>query len=240
MIVFLTSSPSGPLDQPNDAHVLDAKNQFVEQLKKYWKKDMRGLMVSAYPDSYMANDELVQFFEDWFRNSGVSVSSFTLWDDRVKDLSLQDYDVVVLAGGHVPTQNAFFQKIHLREQMEMYQGIVIGISAGTMNSADVVYAQPELPNESVDVNYVRFIRGLGITSYNVLPHYQMVKYNLLDGKRLYEDITYSDSFGHTFYVLVDGSYILQENGYARVFGEAYALSDGHLRQICSDGESVVL
>jgi len=50
---------------------------------------------------------------------------------------LYDYDVVILAGGHAPTQNAFFHKIKLKELLKIFDGIVIGISAGTMNCADV-------------------------------------------------------------------------------------------------------
>ena len=34
MIVFLTSSPSGPLDVPNYDKLLDEKNGFVENLLK--------------------------------------------------------------------------------------------------------------------------------------------------------------------------------------------------------------
>ena len=67
------------------------------------------------------------------------------------------YDVIFLGGGHVPTQNAFFHRIGLREKIRNFDGIVIGISAGSMNSADVVYAQPELPGEAADESYQRFL-----------------------------------------------------------------------------------
>ena len=240
MILFLTSSPSGALDVPNDDHLLDPSNGFIDNLKKYWKSEMKGLMVSAYPDSYMANDEMTSFFEDCFRNCGVPVTSFTLWDYRNMDISVKDYDVIMLAGGHVPTQNAFFKEIQLRDKLEGFEGIIIGVSAGTMNSADVVYAQPELPTESYDPNYVRFIRGLGLTNINVLPHYQMVKDYYLDGKRLYEDITYGDSYGQRFVVLVDGSYVLQTKDCTTVLGEAYMISDGKMQLLCNNNEKVVL
>ena len=81
-------------------------------------------------------------------------------------------DLIILAGGHVPTQNAFFQDIGLRKLIKDYQGVVLGISAGTMNAADRVYIQPEEPGETVP-EFQRFGEGLGITRINVLPHYQM-------------------------------------------------------------------
>ena len=242
MVVFLTSSPTGPLGVPNDGW-LDQKNGFVDNLKKYWKADMRGLIIASSPDRYERNDEMKEFFHRAFSNSGVPVSGFDVWDHRVPEISkeaLHQYDVVMLAGGHVPTQNAYFQKIGLREMMEGYEGIVIGVSAGTMNSADVVYVQPEEPGESVDPDFKRFIKGLGLTKVNVLPHYQMVKDFMLDGKRLMEEITYPDSLGRKFHVLVDGSYILIADGITRLFGLAYQIADGQIAQICEDGRSIII
>ena len=115
---------------------------------------------------------------------------------------------------------------------------MIGISAGTMNSANIVYAQPELEGEAADPTYSRFLYGLGLTELNILPHYQMVKDYILDGMRLYEDITYADSYGHKFLALPDGSYVMSEDGRESVWGEAYLISDGRCTQICRDGECV--
>lgn len=241
MIVFLTSSPSGPLDGSRKVDGLDEKNCFVENLRKYWKEGSRCLMIAAAPDEYERNDEMTGFFCSAVQKAGLAVSGFDLWDGRMKEFSdamLTSYDAVLLGGGHVPTQNAFFERIGLREKIKGFEGLVIGISAGTMNSADIVYAQPELPGESDDPDYCRFLRGLGLTKTMVLPHYQMVKDSELDGKRLYEDITYGDSYGRSFLVLPDGSYLLIKDGTETVWGEAYEIEDGRIRRICDDGGSV--
>ena len=116
----------------------------------------------------------------------------------------------------------------------------MGISAGTMNCAEIVYAQPEMPGESIDPDYERYIPGLGLTDINVLPHYQEVKDNILDGRRLYEDITYEDSMDNAFIVLVDGSYVLQKDDEQWVFGESYLLWNGEMEQLCEDGENLEL
>lgn len=240
MILFLTSSPTGPLDGSRKVDGLDGKNRFPENLKKHWKENARCLMISAFPDNDAANDEMQQFFENTFKKCGFSVAAFDLWDGRTADYSgetLKSYDVIILGGGHVPTQNAFFHRIGLREKIQGFDGIVMGISAGTMNSADVVYAQPEECGEAVDPNYVKFLRGLGLTKTNILPHYQMVKNYYLDGMRLFEDITYGDSWGQKFLVLVDGSYLFSENGKETVYGEAYVISDGRIEQICEENHT---
>ena len=146
----------------------------------------------------------------------------------------------MLGGGHVPTENRFFELIRLREKLQTYEGIILGVSAGTMNSADVVYAQPELPGESVDPNYQRYLRGLGLTDIQVLPHYQMVKNFTLDGKRLFEDITYGDSYGNEFIALEDGSYIRIMNGETKLYGRAHRIAEGVLTTICEENESIIL
>ena len=120
--------------------------------------------------------------------------------------------------------------------MQKYDGLVIGISAGTMNAAEVVYAQPELEGEAVAPEYRRFIMGLGLTKINILPHYQMTKSFMLDGMRLFEDITYGDSNGRRFLVLPDGSYYTCIEGQGTVWGEAYEIADGKMQLICRNGE----
>ena len=242
MIVFLTSSPSGPLDMPNYDKLLDAKNGFVENLRQFWKDEMRGLIIAASPDSFEGNDEMRDFFEQAFQNGNIPVK-FDLWDYRSHDIGAEElnrYDFIMLGGGHVPTENRFFELIRLREKLQDFQGIILGVSAGTMNSADVVYAQPELPGESVDPNYVRYLRGLGLTKIQVLPHYQMVKNFTLDGERLFEDITYGDSYGNEFLALEDGSYVRIMNGETRLYGRAHRIADGVLTTICEENESILL
>ena len=111
-----------------------------------------------------------------------------------------------------------------------------GLSVKCMNCADVVYAQPEMPGEALDPSYQKFIRGLGLTDVNVLPHYQAVKDDRVDGLRLMEEITYPDSAGRTFYAIVDGSYVLQTKDRKEIHGEAYRIANGAIRKICGAGE----
>ena len=147
---------------------------------------------------------------------------------------------LILSGGHVPTQNRFFREIGLRELLSGFDGLVMGISAGSMNSADLVYAQPELDGEATDPQYQRFLPGLGLTKTMLLPHYQMVREDMLDGLRVFEDITYPDSIGRRFYALVDGSYLLVRDGTETLCGEAYRIADGKCAQISAEGETVAL
>ena len=239
MTVILTSSPTEPLDRSR----LEAKNGFIEVLRKRWKADARCLLIAASPAEPQCSDGMRDNLRAALEQSGLTVSAFDVWDDRTQDFSqtvLCTYDVIVLGGGHVPTQNEFFQRIELRGKLQAFAGMVIGISAGSMNSADEVYAQPELPGESVDPAYERFIPGLGLTQVNILPHYQAIRDTELDGKRVFEDITYPDSIGREFIALPDGGYLLSEQGTETVFGEAYRIAEGKIEQICRENETIIL
>ena len=243
MITFLTSSPTGPLDNSRIVDGFDDKNRLVINLRRRWKDGSRCLLLPADPDDSEFNDIIRDDMVRILNWRGFPHSSFDVWDCRRTEFPREEllaYDFILLGGGHVPTQNAFFQKAGLREKMRGFEGIVMGISAGTMNCADMVYAQPELPGESIDPNYVRHFEGLDLTKLNILPHYQAVRNSRLDGKRLYEDITYADSMGHSFLVLPDGSYVLGENGHETLYGKAWRIADGRIEKICRDGQTLAL
>ena len=169
---------------------------------------------------------------------GMSFSSYHVLDKyNVKQAYhlICTSDLIILCGGHVPTQNDFFRKIRLRHLLRHFEGCVMGISAGSMNCADTVYIQPEEPGESVP-EFRRFAPGLGLTGVNILPHYQKVKDNYLDGLRLFEDITYADSMGNCFFALPDNSYFYQDEEGLYLCGKAYRIKDGILEKITLDGE----
>ena len=241
MKLFLTSSPIGIYrsEEPLNYSGFNPANGMVEALREYWKDDSGCLLISAFPDEYELNDRMRADYERIVKDSGLPITCMDLCDARnghEKAEALQSYDFVILGGGHVPTEITFFRSIGLPERFNGFTGIVMGISAGTMNCARIVYAQPEMPGEASDPSYERFIPGLGLTEYNILPHYNAVKNDIIDGMRLIEDIAFGDSSGHTFYAITDGSYLLQTEDRAEIRGEAYMIRDGRIEQICSNGE----
>lgn len=237
MLTILASSPTRELTKDHPAPCLDERNGFVEALKGAWRENARCLMIAAFPDAHGLNDEMTSFYCEAVKNSGLSVGCFSLWDDRTPPLGkeeLQGYDAIFLAGGHVPTEMAWFRAIGLRELLEGYEGLVIGTSAGSMNAAEEVYAWPEEPGESEKEEL--FYPGLGLARTVVLPHYQKLKDAFLDGRRLVEDITCAHSFGRKFYAIPDGSYVLVREGKEILCGDAWLVSDGEISRFCSEGK----
>ena len=240
MVLFLTSSPTGAYrsSEPPAFKGFDPKNGLADELREFWKADSRCLLISAFPEEYARNDEMREYFEMILTETGLSFSTMELCDRRNGTdvvAALPEYDMVILGGGHVPTEMAFFREIGLPRAFKGWDGIVMGISAGSMNCAETVYAQPEEPGEAADPSYQRFIPGLRLTDCNILPHYQAVKDDYVDGLRLMEDITFGDSYGHRFYAIPDGSYFLQTKERKEIRGEAYLIADGRIRKVCDDG-----
>jgi dipeptidase E len=188
------------------------------------------------------NDGNVKFVSEEFPKSGFTLQKVDICDDSHRHLvdNICDYDLVLLAGGHVPTESKFFGEINLLDKIKTYDGIVMGISAGTMNQAKVVYAMPELEGESLDPEYKRFIPGLALTHINIIPHFQWLRTVTLDGMNMIEDIAYGDSYGKEFYGVVDGAYVIIENGVHTLYGEGYLIKDGKCEKICNNGEKLVL
>ena len=238
MICFLTSSHN--IEGRPD---LNPVNGFASDLLKAVPRPCRGLAVCSDPDDYERTDFFCGSVREGFEVSGVAFADYQILDRRNQNKAynlVQSADLIILMGGHVPTQNRFFAEIHLRELLEDYGGAIVGISAGSMNSAAVVYAQPELEGEAVSTEYHRFLPGLNLTKTMLLPHYQKVRDNVLDGLRLFEDITFADSMGRKFYALPDGSYLYIHNGREELRGQAWLIEDGVMRKISEDGDVIIL
>ena len=235
MKLFITSSPfvegaPGPM--------MDPQNGLIYRLKQALPPYCRCLYICSSPDRRDLNCTFGADVFQIFAQEGMPFSHYAVLDGdnfyEAKKL-IGESDLIVLAGGHVPTQNAFFHKIRLPQLLKDYNGVILGISAGSMNMAKVVYAQPEEPGET-GPDYQRFIPGLGLTDVNVLPHYQKAKHYTVDGQHLYRQITAADSMGNTFYALPDGSYIYQDEQQVLLCGEGYQFRDGRMTQLTKHEE----
>lgn len=235
MQCFITSSPF--IDDAPRA-ILAPENAFIDRIRAVLPQNPRVVFVCSDPQDHEGTCQFAAITTAAFAEAGIAFSGYEVLDATTVHRAytmISHCDFLVLSGGHVPTQNAFFRKIRLRHLLHKFQGTVMGISAGSMNMAETVYVQPEEPGESVP-EFQRFAPGLGLTGVNILPHYQKVKDNYLDGKRLYEDVTFADSMGHEFFVLPDNSYFYQDEDGLLLCGQAYRLKDGILELLTLDGE----
>ena len=238
MTYFLTSSPC-VVGSP----ALDPVNGFVEELRKALPERCSALFVCSDPDRPALTYGFAQDMRDSFAQIGVTFTQVQVLernDQEQCDELVAGAELIFLVGGHVPTQNRFFQDISLRKRLQNWDGVVVGVSAGSMNCEELVYAPPELEGEAVDPNYVRFFPGLGLTKHMIFPHFQETRYEVVDGLPTLESSLLPDSAGRRFYALVDGSFILGRDGREELRGEAYLIADGVLTQISREGDAIRL
>lgn len=225
MTLYLTSNPflNGGFNGAND---------FIFQLSRDWRGG-NCLLMSADPSESENNDQIRNDFAAALNVCGLGFSAFDVCDYRFKEAAdnLDNYSAIFLSGGHVPTQNKFFTDISLRKKIRSFNGLILGVSAGTMNCADAVYAIPELKGEARSKKYKRFINGLALTDINVIPHYYSMINESLDGEKVIYDIAAKDSAGRIFYGLPDGSYFIKRNGLTKLYGEAYIIKNGMFQRI---------
>lgn len=224
----------------NDKRQLNSLNGFVDKIHEY-VDDINCLYIPSDPYRKFLTNTISSHHKRAFKKSGFTVKSwdvFSLFQKNKLNKLISNANLIILAGGHVPTQNKFFHDIKLKQYIKDYKGLVIGISAGSMNSATEVYAQPEKLGEVESEHYNRFLEGLAITDITVLPHYKDIKYERLDNQRIMEDVTLPDSYGRKFYAIEDGAYIVPNEN--KIYGNCYVIKDGKIKKMCNTGQSVNL
>lgn len=235
MTVFVSSSP---FIEGADRAILNSQNEFLDRIRVVLPPNPRALFICSNPEDHEGTCRFGADTVSAFALAGMAFSGYQVLDgENAQDAPwlVAESDLIILAGGHVPTQLKFFQEIQLEQLLEEYGGTVLGISAGSMNMAKEVYIQPEEPGESAP-DFQRFAPGLGLVDVSILPHYQKARSYTLDGKRLYEDITYADSMGKTFFALPDGSYFYQDDDGLFLCGRAYRIQNSILELLTIDGE----
>ena len=235
MKAYLCSSPY------NSRSKLYKRNSFLKKLRKDWPNNANVLYISSDPDNYMLTDKYTKRHQKAYEEV-LSVASFKVIDHRTQNPEdyLKKADVLVLAGGHCPTQMAYFRELKLKDFIKDFEGILIGCSAGTMNMEKIVYSIPELENEAIDPNYQRFYEGLGLADIYIVPHFSLYRDYRVDGLRLIEDIACEDSYKIDIHFFNDSTYLYLNEGKKTIYGETYLMSKGQLRQILKNSEKMEL
>ena len=109
MVYFLTSSPCLP-----DSPALNPANGFVDELKKALPGPCRALFVCSDPDRPDRTRGFAEDMRSSFARIGVRFTQVQVLEranqERCGEL-IAGAELIFLVGGHVPTQNEFFQEI---------------------------------------------------------------------------------------------------------------------------------
>lgn len=240
MTIFLTSSHT--LGWAGD---LNTANGLADELRACLPKPLCCCMVTSFPDNQEITDRMAWEIRECFDRAELPFDHYEVLDRRTQveaPRMLADANFIILCGGHVPTENKFFHEIKLRQHLKHFEGILLTISAGSMNCATNVYAPPEMDEEAANPHYKYMLKGLGLTKYHILPHFQTLTKMHLDGKSLIRDIIAPQCVKEELdlYCLHDGAYFLITPEHTELRGMTYLLRGGRKRLYCKDGQRIVI
>ena len=85
----------------------------LRNIKDRWIDNSKVLIVGGAADDTAVNDRTRNIFVSAFAMSDLMIDKMNICDNRnlgiIEDIN--EYDAVILTGGHVPTQNKFFEDI---------------------------------------------------------------------------------------------------------------------------------
>ncbi|MDE5562716.1 MAG: Type 1 glutamine amidotransferase-like domain-containing protein [Clostridiales bacterium] len=238
MVIFLTSLLRTHYYDDNGGRVpvaLGDENNILTNIRKYLKRTDRLVVVANNPDNVEDNDEKLACVSESFRLTGLSFKQNIMLDSRNEKNAneiVSGADLIILCGGKCVGQCKFFERIGLKEILNNYDGIVIGISAGSMALCRAV---PNFPEEIADLQDPRWVTGMGIVDELLIPHYdgQTDSYQFpCEDFDIAKDYILPMSMGKKMIGLPNDSYILIDtDGSKRFYGDAYEISDGKSKKI---------
>jgi hypothetical protein len=149
--------------------------------------------------------------------------------NKVKSV-LNGANLIFLCGGNTLTQNNFLNRINLKKYLKKIDSVVVGISAGSINSVKNVFNSPE---SDTDLNNSPYLQGLELTNINIEPHFSVNNLND-NSKKIQMNTILSESNNRLLYGLTDGSYIIKNGSKCTLYGESYKIQNGNIIKICED------
>ena len=112
-ICFFTSSMmTTEFDEDGAEYPVPIKNDnnFLTRLSENWPDNAKVLMISSNPTTYENNDFYLNMYQKSIEMSNLSIQQMDVYDAR-SNYDIHRCDVLILSGGHVPTQNKFLKKL---------------------------------------------------------------------------------------------------------------------------------
>lgn len=180
-----------------------------------------AFVASEFEKIHEKTDYYFDFFYKMFEDAGIHFEETYVVDGRMSPEEAQEAvakaDVVWLSGGDTPTQFAYFQKNGLDKILKQHDGVIIGMSAGTLNLTKTAICTLSCGHFKQEI-----YEALGCVDISVEPHF--VRSEVSD-----EVLELSKKY--TMYGLCDDSIIVCEGEKKEYYGEIYLIRDGKIEVI---------
>lgn len=197
---------------------------FNEIQREYLKKDIKNndtiVFIATTFDDYEKNDLYYNNLIKHFKNIDITFNKAYLINNRVdKDLA-KDYilksNIIFLMGGDTKKQIDSVKEYDLFEILKSKEGIILGVSAGSMNQSSRVVYKNDYNNYVIE-DY----EGLGYIDINIYPHLDFNNIDYL--KEVFEVSNYTKTVA-----LPNDSFIRIENNNIDFVGEYYTIQNSKI------------
>ncbi|PPK43674.1 Type 1 glutamine amidotransferase-like domain-containing protein [Clostridium algidicarnis] len=146
-------------------------DDFSKLLRKYIKAGMNlAFVASEFENIYEKTDWYCNHFLKMFSDCGITFGSVDVIDSRMSREIAQDTvknaDVLWLAGGDTPIQFAYLGSYGLIPYISKHKGVIIGMSAGSINMAKVAVCTLTCKHSKLEI-----YEALGLVEFSVEPHF---------------------------------------------------------------------
>ncbi len=202
----------------NDGFDIQTAEVFRQKISK---RNKFAFVASEFEKIHEKTDKYFHFFLNMFENAGIHFGEAYVIDGRMRadeaQKRLAEADVVWLSGGDTPTQFRYFKEYGLDTVIKQYDGIIIGMSAGSINMAKTSICTLSCGHFKQEI-----YDGLACVDISVEPHFirNKVSEELIDLSKKY-----------TIYGLCDDSFIVCSGETIEFYGEIYKLSRGNIERL---------
>ena len=192
------------------------KRQFTEEIAE----ELRGILterkslvfISAWPDRFQQNDDDKKGMYDMFVARNMSFSNYNVIDERTEGKEAQNEienaSCLFLMGGNATAQMEMIRRKGLFERIKAFKGVILGVSAGSMNMGSPV----------VDIyESVTPYDGFGFLKITVKAHYPIADESL---RKAAAQVSWE--FPVTL-MKDESAIILKEDG-IKIIGEIYGMN----------------
>ena len=188
--------------------------------QKISKRNKFAFVASEFEKIHEKTDKYFHFFLNMFEEADIHFEEAYVIDGRMSadeaQKRLAEADVIWLSGGDTPTQFRYFQEYGLDTVIKQHDGIIIGMSAGSINMAKTSICTLSCGHFKQEI-----YNGLACVDISVEPHFirNEVSDELIDLSKKY-----------TIYGLCDESFIVCSGETIEFYGEIYILSHGNIER----------
>ncbi len=195
----------------SDFNSIMKNDKFVE----YIKNQISNKSALFIPSVLEMVDKTSKYINDIirvFKEYGIEFDIVNHFTDKPYSKSyltdINKYGLIFLMGGRTLEQKETLSKYNIKETLNGYNGVVIGMSAGALNMCEDSILTPG----DGDVNETLKFKGLGLVKLTVDVHFILSDINHL--KHL-------ENVGKKVYCIADDGAIIENNGNLLMIGDVY-------------------